>query len=252
MGRSTLSSKRASKRNSPIFQQITNPMVVYALLIVILLISSFRLFPSNRLGKLVVTGNDQISSQQVIQWSGLTPLHPKRETFKKVKMIEDQLKEKNPLIKGVRLSKENIFETNIEIEEAKLVGQVIFDQEDYTVTEEGAFIDESHDELPQILFNENDPRLDEFFASLGTVAVDLLEQFDYIQLTPSNMEGSEIKIQCHNGDYITTNIQNLSKRLPLYNDMKEQVRQQGVYHLDIGAYFSSTVRPEDQLDLLIE
>lgn len=252
MGKSTSSWKRATKRNSSIFQQITNPMYVYILLIVILLISSFRLFPSNRLGKLVVTGNDQLTSQQVIQWSGLTWLHPKRETFKKVKMVEDRLKEKTPLIKTVRLSKENMFETSIEIEEAKLVGKVMLDQEDYVVTEEGAFIKETDDLLPQLLFNENDPRLEEFFVSLGEVDTTLIEQFDYIQLTPSNIQGSAIKIRCHNGDYIATNIQDLPQKLPLYINMKEQVGQHGVYHLDIGAYFSSTVHPEDQLDLLIE
>lgn len=243
---------RFNETNSSIFKQIKSPLSLYLLYGLIFIISLIRLLPWNRIGILTVNGNEQLNSQDVIQWSELTPLHPKRATFKKTKLIEERLKEKSPLIETVQLEKEDSFHTTIIIKEATMIGQIKVDQEVYAVTQEGMLINSNESPaLPTLLFEEEDHRLTDFFTSLGQIDNTLIEEFEYVQLTPLDVAGASVKIQCRNGDLIMTNIHDLSQKLPFYKDMKEQNNQKnGVYHLDVGAYYSPIIYSEDQLDLL--
>ncbi|MBR4262706.1 MAG: FtsQ-type POTRA domain-containing protein [Bacilli bacterium] len=206
------------------------PLLIF-LVVLIVLILCIKMLLSTKTHNIIITGNNILSDQTIIEEAGLTnyPEYFKVSTRKMKKKLKH-----NPYIKDVKIERRffNIFKINI-VEEKVLLYD--FPNQNYILSNgEVVISDKDFLGVPTLLNHVSDTVYDRFVKKLDALDTDVLKQISEIKYDPSSYDETRFFLTMNDGNYVYINIPNF-KSLDLYNKIYPNFDgHKGILFLDSG------------------
>ena len=206
------------------------PLLIF-LVVLIVLFLCIKILLSTKTHNIIITGNNILSDQTIIEEAGLTnyPEYFKVSTRKMKKKLKH-----NPYIKDVKIERKffNIFKINI-VEEKVLLYD--FPNKNYILSNgEVVISDKDFLGVPTLLNHVSDTVYDRFVKKLDALDTDVLKQISEIKYDPSSYDETRFFLTMNDGNYVYINIPNF-KSLDLYNKIYPNFDgHKGILFLDSG------------------
>ena len=201
------------------------------LVVLILIIISAKIVLSTKTKNIIISGNELLSDQTIIEEANLTN-YP--EFFKtSTRKMKIKLKS-NPYIKNVKIERKFFNTFKIIIEEEKIL-LYDFPNQNYILSNGKEIIsDKDYLGVPTLLNHVSDTVYDRFINKLDKLDINILRQISEIKYDPSSYDETRFFLTMNDGNYVYVNIPNF-KSLDLYNKIYPNFDgHKGILYLDSG------------------
>ncbi|MBM4764019.1 cell division protein FtsQ/DivIB [Bacillus sp. B15-48] len=231
-----LKEQRRKKANRRLIMML---MLFFTLILCIVYFQS----PLSKVRTILVNGNETVSSDVIIDRSGITTdtniwKINKEETAAKLEELSE--------IKTAEVSVSLPNSANIYVNEFKKLAYLSQENKFFPVLENGEIIQNGQtDDIPvnaPILFGfEEGEVLDGMVASLETLSDDILSSISEIHHYPSETDLYRILLYMNNGFEVNATIRSFSEKMELYPSIISQLdlTKTGVIDLEVGPYFKA-------------
>lgn len=200
----------------------------------------YVLSPLNRVSKVMVTGNSQVLTQEVLDASKLQTNEKLWPQFFKRQAAGKDVQKSNPWIKKaqVRLTNWNQFE--IQITEYQKVALLDQGSQYLPILENGRIIDE-----PSPNYENNFLILEAFsdkkmilqtLSAYNELPTEIQEGISQIQLSPSSKNQERLTVLMNDGNQVLINISSLASKLKYYPQIAKEMTEKGIVDMEVGIY----------------
>ena len=211
--------------------------------VLVLLLSIYLLTPLSTLKHIEVKGNVQTQADDIKQVSGIQDSDYTLSLLLNKEKHAEQIKS-NHWIESAKIDYK--FPTNftIEVKEFEIVGYYVTGEDHYPILSSGT-IDSSPVNLlnlPEtyltVTFND-EQQVKDLITGLSSISEDIKSQIQKIELAPSKATADLLKITMLDTDEILVPLSELSKKLPYYSKIKQQIAEPSFIDMDAGIYSTS-------------
>ncbi|MBO8155330.1 MAG: FtsQ-type POTRA domain-containing protein [Bacillaceae bacterium] len=229
-----LKETKKKKANRKLILYLT---IFFLLILVIIYLQS----PFSNVRDVQVLNHKFVTQDEILQLSGISS----EENFWKVNLadIEEKISS-HPLIKQADVKRDFYNTITIFIEEFYRVGYVKEEYMYYPILENGQAIKEQMlhtpgSDAPILIGWENPVYLSEMTRELRKLPEALALQISEIHWVPQDENPYKIRLYMVNGQEVIASIRNFSEKMKLYPSIASKLSsdQQGIIHIDVGAYF---------------
>ena len=210
------------------------PFFIFVIVIAIT-VFLFLIIADTKVKNIIITGNDIISDEEILEATGLIN-YPSFYKTTKGKIEKAILK--NPLVKSVKIDREFYHIFNIEIEEY----EILYKRED-----NGKYVLENKDEItldketpyaiPRLINEIPNKILDRFIKYYKRVDLSIREKISEIKYDPNDFDEERFLLYMDDGNSVYITITKF-ERLNYYNDVLPQLDgKKGILYLDSGNHF---------------
>ncbi|EUJ32079.1 cell division protein FtsQ [Listeria floridensis FSL S10-1187] len=209
----------------------------------LILITLYFLSPLSKVGTIYVTGNRELTEQEVRTASGIEKgdyviAINNRNTVSEIK--------KNPLIKKATVTKRGFNEIEISITEYKTIGYEPKNGFYYDILENGKLLTDSSRKFPignRVLFVrfKNGELLTKMVKEWQKLPSEVQSAVSEIHLEPKKSDPEHLLLYMNDGNQVSATIESFSEKMIYYPSIAAQLNpgQKGVIDLEVGAYFES-------------
>ncbi|MBG9981804.1 hypothetical protein HZY86_01600 [Aerococcaceae bacterium DSM 111020] len=221
----------------------------YAVLFLAMASAAWAMMPFDRVNTVQLTGNQTLTRDDILTATQIQPMDKKEQVVEQEDEIIDLAKTINPLINDLTFETNDWRGLNIEVEESQVVGKIQQDGQLYRVLSNGVLLEleDNHTlvELPWIQ-DFNLEGLEKLGHNIPQINPTLLAEMDTIYYSQNPEKPHVIEVQMKDGNIVKASLATFAEKVQYYPEMKRQVGgQQGIYNLEVGAYFTpSTVGGE--------
>ncbi|EDO0827625.1 cell division protein FtsQ/DivIB [Listeria monocytogenes] len=217
--------------------------ILIGIFVILIAITLYFLSPLSKLDKIAVSGNKQLTENEVRKESGL-------EVGEFVLGIrngktEDRLK-KNTLIKDATVSKEGLNDVQINITEFKTIGYQQQGGKYYDVLESGIMLTDQPRQFPignDLLFQnfKNGKTLEKMVAQINKLPKDVVSSISEVIYSPTKSDQNHIELYMNDGNQVSADISTFAEKMQHYPAIVAQLAkgQKGVIDIEVGSYFQS-------------
>ena len=223
----------------------TNRRIMILLILFTLLILSILYFRSSwsKVGSITVQGNQLITSEEIIQESGLTRETvildiDKKEVLARITAI--------PEIKTANLSLSFPNHLHITVEEYEILGILANQEENQVLLENGTLATwtaQHHRELDMpILIGFNDEEVVELVCrQLSALTDEVKNSISEMIFTPKETDPLAITLYMNDGYEVRATLRSFAEKMNYYPDLVSQLdpEEKGVLDLEVGLFFKS-------------
>ncbi|WP_083249320.1 cell division protein FtsQ/DivIB [Bacillus solimangrovi] len=199
--------------------------------------------PLSKVSSIEVSGNRFISTEQIISLSGLST----SDNFWKVEKGKvSTLIENHDEVKKAIVDKQFINSVKILIEEYQRTAYLLHEGQFHPILETGEVLAPLEDAyIPSgapILMNwEPSEALQEMAAELRKVPPSIQNHISEIHHTPTESDPLHVTLYMNDGREVSVTIRDFAEKMTAYPAIASRLKpeQQGVIHLEVGAYFKS-------------
>ncbi|EAD5840928.1 TPA_asm: cell division protein FtsQ/DivIB [Listeria innocua] len=217
--------------------------ILIGIFAILILITLYFLSPLSKLDKIAVSGNKQLTENEVRKESGLTS----GEFVLGISngKTEDKL-EKNTLIKNATVSKDGLNDVKINITEYKTIGYQQNDGKYYDVLENGTMLTDQPRQFPignDLLFQnfKNGKTLEKMVAQINKLPKDVVNSISEVIYSPTKTDQNHIELYMNDGNQVSADISSFADKMQHYPAIVAQLAkgQKGVIDIEVGSYFQS-------------
>ncbi len=211
--------------------------------VLVLLLSIYLLTPLSTIKHIDVKGNVQTQSDDIKQVSGIQDSDYTLALLLEKETYAERIKS-NHWIESAKIDYK--FPTNftIEVKEFEIVGYYVTGEDHYPILSSGT-IDSSPVNLlnlPEtyitVTFND-EQQVKDLMTGLSSISEDIKSQIQKIELAPSKATADLLKITMQDTDEILVPLSELSKKLPYYSKIKQQLAEPSFIDMEAGIYSTS-------------
>lgn len=210
------------------------PFFIFILVIAIIVFTVLILLDT-KVKNIIITGNDIISDEEIINRAGLTNYPSFYKTS--IRIMEDKIEE-NPLVKSVDIKRDFYHIFNIELEEY----EILYKRED-----NGKYVLESKEEItlennipymiPRLINEIPNDKINSFIKYYKRIDRNIREKISEIKYDPNEFDKDRFLLYMDDGNSVYLTITKF-ERLNYYNDVLPQLDgRKGFLYLDSGNHF---------------
>ena len=210
------------------------PFFIFVIVIAIT-VFLFLIIADTKVKNIIITGNDIISDEEILEATGLIN-YPSFYKTTKGKIEKAILK--NPLVKSVKIDREFYHIFNIEIEEY----EILYKRED-----NGKYVLENKDEItldnnipymiPRLINEIPDNKINSFIKYYKRIDKSIREKISEIKYDPNEYDKDRFLVYMDDGNCVFLTITKF-ERINYYNDVLPQLGgRKGYLYLDSGNHF---------------
>ncbi|MBC1884219.1 cell division protein FtsQ/DivIB [Listeria seeligeri] len=217
--------------------------ILIGIFAILILITLYFLSPLSKLDEIGVSGNKQLTENEVRKESGLSI----GEFVLGISnsKTEDTL-EKNTLIKKATVSKEGLNNVQINITEFKTIGYQENDGKYYDVLESGVLLTDQPRQFPignDLLFQnfKNGKILKNMVDQINQLPNDVVSSISEVIYSPTKSDNNHIELYMNDGNKVSATISTFAEKMQHYPSIVAQLSkgQKGVIDIEVGSYFQS-------------
>lgn len=211
--------------------------------VLVLLLSIYLLTPLSTLKHIEVKGNSNTQADDIKQASGIQDSDYTLALLLDKETYAERIKS-NHWIESAKIDYQ--FPTNftIEVKEFDIVGYYVTGEDHYPILSSGT-IDSSPVNLlnlPEtyltVTFND-EQQVKDLIVGLSNISEDIKSKIQKIELAPSKATADLLKITMLDTDEILVPLSELSKKLPYYSKIKQQLAEPSFIDMEAGIYSTS-------------
>lgn len=200
----------------------------------------YVLSPLNRVSKVIVTGNDHVVTQEVLDASKLQTNEKLWPQFFKRQTVAKHIQKNNPRIKKVQVRLTNWNQFEIQVTEYQEVAFLAQGSQYLPILENGHIIDE-----PSSNYENNFLILEAFsdkemilqtLSAYKQLPTEIQESISQIQLSPSSKNNERVTVFMNDGNQVIINISSLASKLKYYPQIAKEMTEKGVVDMEVGIY----------------
>lgn len=230
--------------------------LIIGVLCIPLLICGYYISPYSRLAKIEVTGNQLVSSQDIINASQLQLDENFFQQYQERKQAKMKIQTRNPRIKSVAISMSGLNELNIHVTEYKEIAQLSKNGTYYPILENGKVLEETHKDA-----NKQQVILEKFtdhqwilatitqYKKLSSALQNAISQISY-EATKANKQ--LLHLYMNDGNTVIVNIDNMATQMKYYPQITKDLTNKGIIDMEVGIFYapyeSSTSDQEKEQD----
>lgn len=237
----------------------TNLFGVFSLIYIIMLVSGWQLMPMNKVNNLIVTGNEIVPSEFLIDSSRIYNYDDIETVTRQKKSIEAIIKEENPLIESVTFNRPNWKAFELAVSEHDLVAMINIDDQSHVVLSSGDILNinsnaalsgVARDKLPLIEGFPEKKQLADLAKGLRQIDLSTLSMMDRVSYSDDPNKTNAIEVSMKDGNLIKAIISTFSQKVQHYPDVLSQLEgKTGVINFEVGAYFTPYVENANSVKL---
>ncbi|MBC1520455.1 FtsQ-type POTRA domain-containing protein [Listeria aquatica] len=218
--------------------------------VLLILATLYFLSPVSKVETIYVSGNRELTEQDVRSDSGVRKGDYMIATNNK--NVAEQL-EKNKMIKKAVVEKSGLRAIKIRITEYKTIGYEPKDGFYYEILENGELLLERARKFPignrVLFFNfKNDDVLKDMVKEWKELPTSVQNAVSEIHLKPVKSDSEHILLYMNDGNQVTATIHGFADKMSYYPSISAQLNngQKGVIDLEVGAYFESYYKKKQE------
>ncbi|WP_245558637.1 cell division protein FtsQ/DivIB [Enterococcus caccae] len=224
-------------RNKLLYRRLTLIVSVFLLAILIVL---YFVSPLSKLGKISVSGNNAVDSQQIIVQSKLEKGKSLWEQFGDRKIYEKKIKRQLPRVKKATISLSGINAFNIKIDEYKVVALESVNDIFHPILENGKILPEEMKApisgMPVFLNFKDQSIIKNLMNSYNKLPEDLKQNISEIRYAPSNANKELINLHMKDANEVIVNISQLAEKMAYYSKVASQMEKPGIIDMEVGIF----------------
>lgn len=231
-------------------QKANRRLVIYlSIFFLLIAIIVYIQSPLSNVRNVVVTGNQTLSNEEIMQQSHL--MTDTNIWTVKQEDIESQLSEL-ALIETVEVDKKLPWTIHIHVTEHKVIGYVEKNREFYPILGNGTVLSTSGNsgDAPIMIDFSEDKYLSEMTRELELLPDSILNLISEIYWQPTPDNKNKIMLFMKDGFVVDGTIRNFSEKMQVYPSIVSQIDPQdkGIIHIGVGAYFEKFEKNNEDAD----
>lgn len=234
--------KNESEARMSWIQLIQSYLVIFIINITSILILAYLISPWSKVDAVIVTGNQEVYDQLIVETSSVALGDSVLQTKKKFPQIEEKIVQELTQISDAQLNMEGVNKISIQVDEFETVAYIAKDGSYLRVLENGDVLDELYtislgNQLILSKF-EKGTTLTSMIEELKKIDKPILNLISEIELVESRTNPLFIKVYMNNGNRILAKIPDFSEKITYYPQMVQAVEgKKGVFDMEAGIYF---------------
>ncbi len=224
-------------------------LFVFATLFLIFILSGRTLLPNRWVNQLVVTGQEYIHPNNIIQSSRIHSMDQISRVMEQKDAIENKIKKEIPLIENVSFIRKNWNALELKVTEYEIVALIEEQGEIMPVMSNGEILEMPVrannnngliDYLPKLLnFKQKGKVSDLTNNALRSIDQQLLTKIESISSSDNPAKPNSIIVKMKDGNEVHAIINTFAQKMAYYDNMVGQLDGvNGVIDLEVGAYFT--------------
>ncbi|MFD1735727.1 cell division protein FtsQ/DivIB [Bacillus salitolerans] len=226
-------------------QKANRRLILYVSMFFLLIIGILYFqSPLSHVKTIEVIGNRHISSEEIINLSGISS-ETSFWNIQKHKIIS-HIKKKNVQIKDVSITKEFPNKIVISVTELIRVGYCIQDGHYDPILEDGTILSSSEgstvpSDAPILMNWKSGAELQEMAFELSLLSKEISGLISEIHHTPSDTDDLHITLFMNDGREVSSTIRDFAKKMSAYPSIASQLDKdlKGIIHLEVAYYFEA-------------
>lgn len=200
----------------------------------------YTLSPLNRLSKIMVTGNTNVATQEIIETSELETNARLWPQFFKRQAVAKNIEASNPRIQQIHVRLTNWNQFVIEVTEHQEVAFLAKGSQYLPILENGTIINEAsanytNDFLILEAFSD-EKMIRQTLEAYKELPVEIQDGISQIKLSPSKKNKELLTVFMNDGNQVLINISSLSSKLKYYPQIAKEMTEKGVVDMEVGIY----------------
>lgn len=232
-------------RNKLLYRRL---ITIVSILSIGILIVLYFISPLSKLEKIKISGNQQVTSQQLIEASKLTLGESLWKQFRSKAQYEANMQKKIPRVKKASIRFSGLNHFVIQVTEYQVVALAAADKGYAPILENGKILSETVTENPTALpifqnFKENE-LIKILLKEYEQLPKERQASIISIQYTPSKANQERVELHMADSNKVIINASQLASKMQYYEQVKAQMEEPGIIDMEVGI-FSYTDKPEE-------
>lgn len=223
-------------------------LAVFTALAFVFILCFKDLLPTNRVNDVQVSGNELVSSQEIIEASNLHRLDRVDRIYDQEKAIKKMMKKALPMLDTITFERKHWQSLNIKVTEFDIIALMRSEGVLTPVLSNGELLSfdgqnvngESLDSyLPLLLnFEQKSKVIDLANNALRNIDPEILNNIDTISYVTDQNKQNAIVVNMKDGNEVHAIINTFAQKMTYYPQMVDQLNgKTGIINLEVGAYF---------------
>ena len=220
-----------TKKVKPKKRKIRYDRIIIFLSIVFFIVICFTYFLNLKISNIYILNNSFLTDQEIIEIAQISD-YP--ATLKNLSIqIKDRL-EDSVYIKSANVSKKNLTQVYIEIEENRPL--FFYEYENKTILLDGQATAKKY-VVPTVINYITDTYYDKFVEEMGKLDLAILNKISEIQFSPNDVDDNRFLLTMSDGNYVYVNISTFNKLNKYITILESLPDKNGILYLDYGNNF---------------
>lgn len=224
-------------RNKRLYRRLILIVSIFMMAILFLI---YFVSPLSKLGDILVSGNQNVPIQTIIEQSTLKKGESLWEQFSKREIYEKQIQRQLPRIKTVKILLKSLNSFIIKVEEYKVVAMSSKNNIYYPILENGKVLSEElktpQSGMPIIKNFEDQEIIKNLMTSYGKLEEEVKQNILEITYTPTKSNSELVNLHMKDTNIVVINISELHVKMPYYKEIEKRMTKPGTIDMEVGIY----------------
>jgi cell division protein FtsQ len=215
-------------------------LLIIGVLLVPLLFILYYVSPLSKLADITVAGNDQVSSQEIIEQSKLEKGEGIWSQYFDREQTEQTIKKELPRVKNVQITITSLNHFNIHVSEYQEVALLASNDQYSPILESGVVIDEPSEQptkgLPILESFKDQAKIKEILTAYQKLSQEIQEGISQIKYTPRDSNNELLTIYMNDGNQVIVNISNLASQMQYYPQIVKDLKEDSIIDMEVGIF----------------
>ena len=224
-----MNSKTNAKKTKK--RKIRYDRIIIFLIIIVFIVICFTYFLNLKISNIYILNNSFLTDQEIIEIAQISdyPSTIQNLSIEIKNRLEDDI-----YIKSAKVSKKNLTEVYIEVEENRPL--FFYEYEKKTILLNGQATSEKF-VVPTVINYITDTYYDKFVEEMGKLDLAILNKISEIQFAPNDVDDNRFLLTMSDGNYVYINIATFNKLNKYILILESLPDKNGILYLDYGNNF---------------